>query len=92
MKDACEKVCISFAELYRNGIINLAYGGHIEYYFDNGCDYYDLIQGDGDMLIGCDGEEWVITKTTKEYMRMQSEDTGNILYLTPKEYEIAVFE
>lgn len=91
MKNIGEKVCVSFANLHNSGITDLTFGGCIKTYEEDGNKYYDLIQDVGP-LIGCDGETWEITDKTKKYVRMRSEDTGNVLYLSQKEYEIAAFE
>ena len=79
------KKCVSLRELFDNGIQYLEYGGKIVCTDEGGLCHYDLYRDDDieDGLLLCDGEvlefgEW--------------KDNGKQIYLSKKEYDIAVFE
>lgn len=90
------KKCVSLKELFDNGIQYLEYGGYIKFTDDgSGNYYYDLYRDDDieDGLLLCDGEtldfgEW---QDNGKYI-VGSSEYGKQIYLTKKEYDIAVFE
>ena len=92
------KTSISLVELFSNGIQYLEFGGYIKLEDDgNGECYYDLYRDDDidDGLLLCDGEqlefgEWRYTESGTKYIVGTSE-YGHQIYLTEKEYNIAVF-
>lgn len=89
------KKCVSLKELFDNGIQYLEYGGKIVCTDEGGLCHYDLYRDDDieDGLLLCDGEvlefgEW---KDNGKYIVGSSEYRKQI-YLSKKEYDIAVFE
>lgn len=90
-----KKVCVSLRELFDSGIQYLEYGGQIICTDDSGLCHYDLYRDDDieDGLLLCDGEvvefgEW---KDNEKYI-VGSSEYGKQIYLSKKEYDIAVFE
>ena len=89
------KKCISLKELFDNGIQYLEYGGKIVCENDGGLCHYDLYK-DNDTEYGlllCDREtvefgEW---QNNEKYIVGTSE-YGKQIYLSKKEYDIAVYE
>ena len=90
------KKCVSLKELFDNGIQYLEFGGYIHLEDDgNGECHYDLYKDDDieyDLLL-CDGEsvefgEW---QDNGKFIIGTSE-YGKQIYLSKKEYNIAVFE
>lgn len=87
--------CVSLQELFDSGIQYLEYGGKIVYTDDGGVGHYDLYKDD-DIEYGlslCDGEfaefgEW---QDNGKFIIGTSE-YGKQIYLSKKEYDIAVFE
>jgi len=95
------KVGVSFKALYDAGITNLHYGGYIDYYNEDGeREYYDLRRDEDGSLLYCDGDIFILKeekfyfegcKDTEMYCLVHAE-TQLPLYLSKKEYDIAVFE
>lgn len=90
------KTSVSLKELFDSGIQYLEYGGYIKFTDDGaGHYYYDLYRDDDieDGLLLCDGEildfgEW---QDNGKYIVGNSE-YGKQIYLSKKEYDIAVFK
>lgn len=93
-----KKVCVSLRELFDSGIQYLEYGGRIICTDEGGLCHYDLYRDD-DIEYGlllCDGEtvefgEWKEDSNNDKYI-VGSSEYGKQIYLSKKEYDIAVFE
>lgn len=81
--------CFSLKELYCNGILHLNYGCKIVCTTEGDNSYYDLY--DGDKLILCDGEKIICRDESSEKITVCNEN-GDLFYLTPKEFDIGVFQ
>lgn len=90
------KKCISLKELYEENGAELHYGGYIDFYSDEECEYYDLRTTSPDSsrseILCCDGEECMVIFNDDDAILLSSITTGNKFYLTKEEYDIAVFE
>lgn len=79
----------SLKELYYDGILYLNCGYKIVCTTEDDNSYYDLY--DGDKLILCDGEKIICRDKSSEKITVCNEN-GDLFYLTPKEFDIGVFQ
>ena len=90
-------MCVSFKEIYLENGAYLKYGGYIDFYDEDGeREYYDLRSREpeayGSEIIACDGEQFVITEKTSEFVILKNCESGNYVWLSTEEYDIGVFE
>ena len=90
-----DKKCVSLRELFDHGIQYLKYGGTIVCTDEGGLCHYDLYE-DNDVEYGlllCDGEsvEFGDWQDNEKYI-IGTSKCGKRIYLSKKEYDIAVFK
>ncbi len=87
------KTCVNLKELFNNGVQHLHYGGQIVCTDDGGLCHYDLYKDDDleDGLLLCDGESVRFGNWSGNCIVGTSE-YGKQIYLSKKEYGLAVFQ
>lgn len=91
------KVCISFAEIYKAKGAYLQYGGYIDFYDDGESEYYDLRTNEpgallDSHLLACDGEEFEIVQKMDSCYILRNNNNDIEFYLSAEEYSIGVFQ
>lgn len=81
------ETCISLKSLYESGVKSPELGGQIVKTTERENQYYDLVNGYGTIL--CDGEP--VTVTEFDSFVLCETESGNKIYLTRMEFDIACF-
>lgn len=87
-------VCVSLKELYKVSGEFLELGGRIDFYSEEDSEFYDLRTDDDitDDLLACDGELFYVLDDKQETIALEHVENQKKIYLTRREYEIAVFK
>ncbi len=84
---------ISLKNLFDNGYEGLTYGGRIEEDIRNNNSFCLVLSGieDDGCVTFCDGNQINILKKTSGFILVENSATKRKVWLTPKEFKIAVF-